>query len=301
MILDGKTNGWECITSESATTSPSTSSEGKVDISAQCCDGSTCIRRTSNNDADCIVGKYGTNNFESTTWAEAWSRCTDLGYTLCDQNCHGEGCAYSKTWVWSSLECPTPAPTSAPTASPTGAPTVPTSAPTAAPTAPTTSPTGAPTAAPIAVLALNGKNNNGPSECITDPAATTLADGTALGVNCCDGSSCIRKTSNNNNDCIAGRFNSDQGQAGYPFVYTTYQEAWTLCDDLGYTLCEDNSGCAGCGLNSIWVWSSQPCDDRRLSEVTPPSEPACPCYNSLLSLWVGSTLRRLKEHNCFKQ
>ena len=109
----------------------------------------------------------------------------------------------------------------------------------------------------MGVLVFDGKTGN-QEGCVDNPAATDY-QGNALGVNCCDGSSCIRKTSNNNNDCIAGKWNSNQGQAGYPFVYTTYQEAWTLCDDLGYTLCEDNSGCAGCGINNIYVWSSTQC------------------------------------------
>ena len=90
--------------------------------------------------------------------------------------------------------------------------------------------------------------------CVTDPTATTFLY-TDIGINCCDGSTCIRKTSASNSDCINGG-----KYGGANFEYKTYSEAYDACDALGYTLCETNDGCMGCGLKNILVWSGLECD-----------------------------------------
>ena len=99
VIIDGDSDTEACVQDSSATRY-----DGKA-IAAQCCDGSTCYRRTSNSNADCIAGPWGSTSFEYTTWAEASERCAVLGYTLCDGNCKGKGCSYNSIWVWTSKLC----------------------------------------------------------------------------------------------------------------------------------------------------------------------------------------------------
>ena len=101
VILDGASTTQACVRDPSAV-----SFEG-VAIAAQCCDGSTCKRRTSNSDKDCVAGKWN-NSFKYTTYLEAETRCAELGYTLCSQSCTGKGCGYNSIWVWTSLRCSLP-------------------------------------------------------------------------------------------------------------------------------------------------------------------------------------------------
>jgi hypothetical protein len=102
LVLNGGSSDSMCVTDPTATTA------NDIAIAAQCCDGSTCVRRTSDRNVDCIAGQGSTSSFVHTTWGDALGRCQALGYTLCDQNCKGTGCAYNSLWVWSSLSCTPP-------------------------------------------------------------------------------------------------------------------------------------------------------------------------------------------------
>ena len=75
---------------------------------------------------------------------------------------------------------------------------------------------------PRGVLILDGNSDMEAS--VRDTAATTY-DGTAIAVQCCTGSTCKRRTSGSNDDCIAG--------ASASFQCTTYQEASARCGALG--------------------------------------------------------------------
>ena len=109
LILDGFDSGAEaCVHDPAATTHNGTR------IAAQCCDGSTCKRKTGEDATSCITGHAnhdsGATRFQQTTWAEASHRCALFGYTLCNQSCVGTGCGYNYLWVWSSRLCPLPPP-----------------------------------------------------------------------------------------------------------------------------------------------------------------------------------------------
>ena len=212
LILDGNSNTQACVHDATATR------HLNVAIAAQCCDGSTCKRKSSSSDDDCIAGMWS-SSFEYTTWQEASSRCAALGYTLCDKNCADKGCNYNSIWVWTSEPCP-PAP---------------------APAAPPFPAQG--------VLILDGNSNT--QACVHDATATRHLN-VAIAAQCCDGSTCKRKSSSSDDDCIAGMWSSS-------FEYTTWQEASSRCAALGYTLCDKNCVNAGCNYNSIWVWTSEPC------------------------------------------
>uniref|UniRef100_A0A0D3ISM8 Uncharacterized protein n=1 Tax=Emiliania huxleyi (strain CCMP1516) TaxID=280463 RepID=A0A0D3ISM8_EMIH1 len=170
---------WACVHDATATR------HLNVAIAAQCCDGSTCKRKSSSSNDDCIAGMWS-SSFEYTTWQEASSRCAALGYTLCDKNCADKGCNYNSIWA-----------------------------------------------------------------CVHDATATRHLN-VAIAAQCCDGSTCKRKSSRSNDDCIAGMWSSS-------FEYTTWQEASSRCAALGYTLCDKNCADKGCNYNSIWVWTSEPC------------------------------------------
>ena len=101
LILDGNSNTQACVHDATATR------HLNVAIAAQCCDGSTCKRKSSSSNDDCIAGMWS-SSFEYTTWQEASSRCAALGYTLCDKNCVNAGCNYNSIWVWTSEPCPLP-------------------------------------------------------------------------------------------------------------------------------------------------------------------------------------------------
>ena len=104
LILDGNSDTEACVHDVAATQHDGTA------IAAQCCDGSTCKRRTSSSNVDCIAGPAFSSSFQYTTFQEASARCAALGYTLCDKNCQGQGCQYDNIWVWTSLLCPLPPP-----------------------------------------------------------------------------------------------------------------------------------------------------------------------------------------------
>ena len=62
-----------CVHSATAT------SANGIAIAAQCCDGATCVRRTSGNNVDCIAGVWSSTTFQYTTWQEAAGLCAREG------------------------------------------------------------------------------------------------------------------------------------------------------------------------------------------------------------------------------
>ncbi|EOD25288.1 hypothetical protein EMIHUDRAFT_237928 [Emiliania huxleyi CCMP1516] len=234
---------WACVHDAEATT------HGGTAIAAQCCDGSTCKRRTSGSNDDCIAGLWS-SSFQYTTFQEASARCAALGYTLCDKNCQGTGCSYDSIWGGSCTDHCASLGT-------TCADETPNNPPLPADEWPKTVwPTTEAQMEAISdawglgcttyvdrVLILDG--NSDTEACVHDAEATTHG-GTAIAAQCCDGSTCKRRTSGSNDDCIAGLWSSS-------FQYTTFQEASARCAALGYTLCDKNCQGTGCSYDSIWA------------------------------------------------
>ena len=89
--------------------------------------------------------------------------------------------------------------------------------------------------------------------CVTDPTLTSSGS-LQFAAQCCtkDDNDCVRTTNR--------RFNDDDCLSGYPAVGKTYAEAYQICADLGYKLCDhtstngdgDGVGCPGegCSYNS---------------------------------------------------
>jgi len=105
MALKGSTDNptlGVCITSPAATVTPAGSK-----IAAQCCTASgECKRRTSNLDATCIAGAFGSSSFVEMTFDQAEAACTSRGLVMCERSCAGQGCFYNNAYVWTGLSCP---------------------------------------------------------------------------------------------------------------------------------------------------------------------------------------------------
>ena len=101
LVLKGDSPASTCV-------DPKATTVNNTAIATMCCKGSTCMRRhPSDSSHGCVAGVWP-SSFESNTWKHAQIRCSELGLTLCGQNCQGYGCNYDRIWVWTSLPCPLP-------------------------------------------------------------------------------------------------------------------------------------------------------------------------------------------------
>jgi len=81
----------------------------------------------------------------------------------------------------------------------------------------------------------------------------------AIAAQCCDGLECKRSTTGQEQDCISGVVTE---QDASKFIATTWQEASSICEKLGYTLCHHSCAGTGCGYDYTWVWTSATCPDE---------------------------------------
>ena len=118
------------------------------------------------------------------------------------------------------------------------------------------------------MLALKGDSDavsNG--ECITSSDAVSV-NGKQICAQCCTSSGgCKRRTSNSNNDCIAGMY------GGSTFVEMTFAQTVEACSSRGLVLCEKSCSGQGCSYNNGYVWTGLGCDGEPEAEAEAEAEP----------------------------
>jgi hypothetical protein len=194
-----------------------------IAIASQCCEGATCRRQSG---GTCIFGFMG-SSYVFHTLSETVAVCESYGYTVCDQSCSGQGCSYNDFYVWTNVPCPPPPP----------------------PVTPLPSPPPPVTPLPSAVLVLNGGSGSHSDVCVTDHSATHIG-GIAIASQCCEGATCRRQITGGT--CIFGSM-------GGSYVFHTLSETVAVCENYGYTVCDQSCSGQGCGYNNFYVWSNVPC------------------------------------------
>jgi len=127
-------------------------------------------------------------------------------------------------------------------------------------------------------------------ECVTDPTATRASDGKPIAAQCCDGPTCKRQLTTENEYCIAGLYDRNRQQVP---IETTWYDAERICLEKGFTLCDKNCADEGCFYNEIWVWTNLPCPSPPFPSPPlpspPPSRPPCNSHTWREKCQMGTT------------